>query len=81
MVDNEVDTSGRISDRGSWLHRLYNNGPKLHEIIQEVFVAILVARFCQIVLGHDVVVGMISSPCKLLPLLGDSGFFLALPMG
>jgi hypothetical protein len=51
----------------------------LHEVVQEVLVAVLIARLGQVVLGHDVVVGMISLPCKLFPLFGYASFFLALP--
>jgi hypothetical protein len=56
----------------------YSSGARLHEVVQEVLVAVLVARLRQIVLGHDIVVGMIPPPCKLFPLLSDSRFFLAL---
>jgi hypothetical protein len=56
----------------------YSSSPGLHEVVQEVLIAVLVAGLGKIVLGHDVVVGMIPPPCELFPLLGDSRFFLAL---
>jgi hypothetical protein len=53
-------------------------GDRLHEVIEEVFVAVLVARLGEIVLSHDIVVGMVSLPCELLALCRDSGLFLSL---
>jgi hypothetical protein len=50
----------------------------LHEVVQEVLIAVLVTRLRQVILGHDVVVGMIPLPRKLFPLLSYASFFLAL---
>lgn len=55
-----------------------NNNLGLHEVVQEVLIAVLVARLSEIVLSHDIVVGMISLPGQLLALLGHTGLFLAL---
>jgi hypothetical protein len=50
----------------------------LHEVVEEVLIAVLVGALLQILLCHDIVVGMISPPCKLLALLGYTGLFFAL---
>ena len=50
----------------------------LEEIVKEVLVAILVTRLGNILLGHQVVVGMVPLPCLLLALFGDPSFFLLL---
>jgi hypothetical protein len=47
--------------------------------LQEVLVAVLVARLREVVLSHDVVVGVIPPPRELFPLFGNSSFFLTLP--
>jgi hypothetical protein len=50
----------------------------LHEVVKEILVAVLVAGLCEVLLGHHVIVGVISLPCELLALLRYPCFFLAL---
>lgn len=49
-----------------------------HEVVKEVLIAVLVGVLLQTLLCHDIVVGMISPPRKLLALLGYTGLFFAL---
>jgi len=49
-----------------------------HEVVEEVLIAVLVGVLLQTLLCHDIVVGMISPPRKLLALLGYTGLFFAL---
>jgi len=48
------------------------------EVIQEVFASVLVARLCNGILFHDVVVCVVSLPRFLLVFLGYTSFFLTL---
>jgi hypothetical protein len=75
--DGVADVVGPIHHVRGHICR-YSRGARLHEVVQEVFVAVLVAGLRYIVLGHDIVVCMIPPPRELFPLLGDSSFFLAL---
>jgi hypothetical protein len=50
----------------------------LHEVVEEVLVAVLIARHGNVLLGHHVVVGVVSLPCELFALLCDSSFLLTL---
>ena len=49
-----------------------------HEVVEEVLIAVLVGVLLQVLLCHDIVVGMISPPCELLALLGYTGLLLTL---
>jgi hypothetical protein len=49
---------------------------KLHEIILPILIPVLVARADHVLLGEELVVGVILLPLLLLPLLGDAGFLL-----
>jgi hypothetical protein len=51
---------------------------RLHEIVLPVLVPVLVAGRGHVLLGKDVVVGVVLLPLLLLALLGDAGFFLFL---
>ena len=50
----------------------------LHEVVQEVFVSILVARHLHLVLGEHVVVHVLLPPLELLSFLGQFGVCLFL---
>ena len=50
----------------------------LHEVVEEVLVAVLIARHGNVLLRHHVVVGVVSLPCEFLALLCDSSFLLTL---
>jgi hypothetical protein len=50
----------------------------LHKVVEEVLIAVLVARCCEVFFRHHIIVGMVSLPGKLLALLRNSGFLLAL---
>jgi hypothetical protein len=50
----------------------------LHEIVLPVFVAVLVARGLHVLLGEEVVVGVVLLPLLFLALLCDPGFLLFL---
>ena len=75
-----------LNSRSSHTHALKDTegdrgkGHSLHEIVQEVFVSVLVAGHSNILLSHHVVVGVVSLPRKLLALLRDPCLFLALLM-
>jgi hypothetical protein len=58
--------------------RAWTRRYRSHEVVQEVLISILVAGLGDVVLGHDVVVRMITLPCLFLPLLSYSCFLLAL---
>lgn len=51
---------------------------ELHEILLPVLVAVLVARPGHVLLGEEVVVGVLLLPLLLLPLLGDARLLLFL---
>lgn len=51
-----------------------------HEVVEEVLIAVLVGVLLQVLLCHDIVVGMISPPCELLALLRYTGLFFALSL-
>lgn len=48
------------------------------EVVEEIRIHVLVARHGDVLLRHDVIVGMVSLPCLLFPLFRDSGLFLLL---
>lgn len=50
---------------------------KLHEVVLPVLITVLVARIRHVVLGEELVVGMVLLPLLLLPLLRLFGLFLA----
>lgn len=49
-----------------------------HEVIKEVLVAVLITAFLEMVLSHDVVIGVVSPPSELLALSGNARFFFPL---
>jgi hypothetical protein len=51
---------------------------KLHEVVQEVLIAVLVTGLREIVLGHHVLVSVVPLPREFLALLGNTGFLFAL---
>jgi hypothetical protein len=51
---------------------------QLEEVIEEIRISILVARLSNVIFVQKIVVGVIPLPRFLLPLLGDSRFFLLL---
>jgi hypothetical protein len=51
---------------------------QLEEVIEEIRISILVARLSNVIFVQKIVVGVIPLPRFLLPLLGDSCFFLLL---
>ena len=51
---------------------------QLHKIVEEIFVAILVAGHFAILRRHHVIVGVVSLPGELLALFRNSCFLLAL---
>lgn len=59
----------------------YHERAKLHKVILPIRVAVLVARGGEVVLGEDVVVGVVLLPLLFLVLLGFSGFFFSLFRG
>ena len=50
----------------------------LHEVVEEVLIAVLVTRHSKVLLRHHVVVGVVPLPCELLALFCDLGFLLSL---
>lgn len=51
---------------------------RLHEVVFPVLVPVLVAGRRHVLLGEDIVVGVVLLPLLLLALLGDAGFFFSL---
>lgn len=49
-----------------------------HEVVKKVLVAVLIAAFLEMVLSHDVVIGVVSPPSELLALFGNARFLFPL---
>jgi hypothetical protein len=57
---------------------LHPRSRHLHEVVQEVFVSVLVARHLHLILGEHVVVHVVLLPLEPLSLFSQSGVFLLL---
>jgi hypothetical protein len=57
---------------------LHARSRHLHEVVQEVFVSVLVARHLHLILGEHVVVHVVLLPLEPLSLFSQSGVFLLL---
>jgi hypothetical protein len=49
-----------------------------HKVVEEVLITVLVAVLLDVLLGKDIIVGVVSTPCKLLVLLSYACFLFSL---
>lgn len=49
-----------------------------HEVVKEVLVAVLIATFLEMLLSHDIVIGVVSPPSELLALFSNARFLFPL---
>jgi hypothetical protein len=50
----------------------------LHEVVEKVFIAVLITRLRNVFFGHDIVISVVPLPGFLFPLFGNSCFLLPL---